>query len=338
MNRLVVRAPNWLGDVVMALPAMGAIRTSFPDARIVMAAIGSVAPLFEELTAACADEILVVATKTEIGSLRHGAFDAALLFPNSFRSAWVARRARIPEIWGYAGGFRTSMLTKAIARPSARVHQSVYYAELVRGLGFAVTDSLPRITVRPETTARAEETLRQNGVTTGPIVGFAPGAAYGHAKRWPPKRVAEVIARLSARGATCILVGAAGDRDAAREIESSLPTKARVVDLIGRTDLRLLAGVLAKCDAFVSNDSGGMHLAAALGVPVAAIFGPTDDRVTAPLGDHDVLMHRVFCRPCMLRDCPIDHRCMKGITPDAVFGAVAARLDAQGGEGSKTQC
>jgi heptosyltransferase-2 len=124
----------------------------------------------------------------------------------------------------------------------------------------------------------------------------------------------------------CVLVGAAGDRDAGREIESALPSDVRVVNLIGRTDLRQLIGVLARCAAFVSNDSGAMHLAAALGVPVTAIFGPTDERVTSPLGNHDVLVHPVFCRPCMLRDCPIDHRCMKGITADAVFAAVSARL------------
>jgi heptosyltransferase-2 len=100
----------------------------------------------------------------------------------------------------------------------------------------------------------------------------------------------------------------------------------RAVNLIGYTDLGQLIGVLARCAAFVSNDSGAMHLAAALGVPVTAIFGPTDERVTAPLGDHDVLVHQVFCRPCMLRDCPIDHRCMKGITADAVFAALSARL------------
>jgi heptosyltransferase-2 len=140
--------------------------------------------------------------------------------------------------------------------------------------------------------------------------------------------VAEVIARLTReREVTCVVVGAAGDRDAAREIESTLPAGVAVVDLAGRTDLRTLSGVLARCAAFVSNDSGAMHLAAALGVPVAAIFGPTDERVTAPLGEHDILIHDVFCRPCLLRDCPIDHRCMKGIAVDAVFDAVARRLE-----------
>ena len=132
------------------------------------------------------------------------------------------------------------------------------------------------------------------------------------------------------------MVGAAADRDSGREIESSLPPDVRVVNLIGRTDLRLLAGVISRCSAFVSNDSGAMHLAAALGVPVVAIFGPTDERVTSPVGGRDtsghlvtpdVLIHPVFCRPCMLRDCPIDHRCMKGVTVDAVISAVSARID-----------
>jgi heptosyltransferase-2 len=187
----------------------------------------------------------------------------------------------------------------------------------------------PAIQITPATRARVDAFLQTLGVDrSAPLVGFAPGAAYGHAKRWPPDRVAGVVSRLHARGVTCVLVGAAGDRDAGREIESSLPSGSRLVNVIGRTDLRLLAGLLAACRVFVSNDSGAMHLAAAVGVPVAAIFGPTDDRVTAPLGDHDVIVQPVFCRPCMLRDCPIDHRCMRRVTVEMVFDTVARRLDA----------
>jgi heptosyltransferase-2 len=158
-------------------------------------------------------------------------------------------------------------------------------------------------------------------------VGFAPGAAYGHAKRWPPERVSQVITRLvRERDARCILVGAEADREAGRAIESSLPPGVIVHNLIGRTDLRLLIGVLERCDAFVSNDSGAMHLAAAAGVPVTAIFGPTNEKATAPIGDHDVLIRQVFCRPCMLRECPIDHRCMKRISAEDVYASVARRL------------
>ena len=143
-----------------------------------------------------------------------------------------------------------------------------------------------------------------------------------------------MIARLSRSGARLCAVGAEGDRDAGREIESALPPGARVVEPHRPDGSPAACRVLARCAAFVSNDSGAMHLAAAVGVPVTAIFGPTDERVTAPLGNHDVLIHQVFCRPCMLRDCPIDHRCMKGITVDAVFDAVAARL-ARGSRHSK---
>ena len=223
------------------------------------------------------------------------------------------------------------LLTRAVRRPG-RVHQAEFYRHLVRALGIEAAETLPRVAVTDATRARVAALFETSGIPAGvPIVGMAPGAAYGHAKRWPPGRVAELAGRLAARGAAVVLVGAPGDRDAGREIESSLPPGARVTDLIGRTDLRLFAGVLAACHAFVSNDSGAMHLAAAAGVPVAAIFGPTDERVTAPLGDHDVIIHQVFCRPCMLRDCPIDHRCMRGVTVDRVFDAVVRRLDARAG-------
>jgi heptosyltransferase-2 len=313
----------------MALPALAAIRAALPETHIAIAAIASVAPVFHESTPASPNQIMTISDRSsEVKAIAEEKFDAALLLPNSFRSAWNARQAAIPERWGFSTGFRGFLLTRRVAPPRRRLHQSTYYLSLMSGLGFGVKESLPRVTVQPETAARALELLSKFNVPpSSTLVGFAPGAAYGHAKRWPPDRVAEVVTRLSReRGAVSILVGAHGDRDAGREIESSLPVGVSIVNLIGRTDLRQLAGILARCSAFVSNDSGAMHLAAAAGVPVTAIFGPTDERVTAPLGDHDVILREVFCRPCMLRDCPIDHRCMTRITSDEVFEAVAARL------------
>ena len=325
--RLVVRMPNWLGDVVMALPAVAALRRAYPDAHLALAAMASIAPMFEEDTPARQQQIVVVDKAHEAPVLRAGGFDTIVLLPNSFRSAWVARQAGIPNRWGYAAGVRGPLLTRSVPRPRKGMHQSTYYAELVRGLGVAVDEMPPRIVPRAATLRRAAgilETLEQSG---RPIVGFAPGAAYGHAKRWPPDRVAQVVARLvRERDAACLLVGAGADREAGRAIESTLPPDVRVLNLIGRTDLRLLIGVLARCRAFVSNDSGAMHLAAAAGVPVTAIFGPTNERATAPIGEHDVLLEPVFCRPCMLRECPIDHRCMKRISSDAVFASVTRRL------------
>jgi heptosyltransferase-2 len=354
VKRLVIRAPNWLGDVVMALPAMAAARARFADVHLAVAAIPSIAPLFDEETSAAPDSVVTLADRdAEIAALRAGGFDAVLLFPNSFRSALAARRAGIPERWGYGAGVRRVLLTRAVARPRGRRHQSDYYRELVKGLGIPPTVSEPNIVPRPATLARADALLASHGIsapgaagsgapmpsTFSRTVGFAPGAAYGHAKRWPPRMVAETIVRLTRdAGVRCVLFGAGGDRDSGREIESSLPSDLGLVNLIGRTDLRLLVGAISRCAAFVSNDSGAMHLAAALGVPVAAMFGPTDERATAPLGGRgrdgaivtpDVLTHAVFCRPCMLRDCPIDHRCMKGITVDAVVTAVTRRLALQ---------
>jgi heptosyltransferase-2 len=328
-SRVVLRLPNWLGDAVMALPAATAIRTALPTAHLAVCGLPSVTPIFEEGTAVSPEQILAADKAGEAAALRGGGFGTIVLLTNSFRTAWVARQAGIRERVGYASSGRGLLLTKAIARPRGERHQSEYYLDLVRGFGFAAPAVVPQIEVTGRTRARASALLQQHGVLPGErLVGFAPGAAYGHAKRWPPDRVAQVIARLAReRQARCVLVGTAGDREAGREIESSLPPEIGMVNLIGRTDLRVLMGVLKACAAFVSNDSGAMHLAAAVGVPVTALFGPTKERVTAPVGEHDVLLHQVFCRPCMLRECPIDHRCMKRISVDEVFTSVARRLD-----------
>ena len=329
-SKIVLRAPNPLGDAVMAIPAMTAVRAALPDKELILVAEASVAALFQEITPVAPDRLVAVEKAAEAATLRALHADVEILFTNSFRTAWVCRQAGIKERWGYRAHGRSLLLTRAVRRPRGRRHHSEYYLALVRELGFDAVASVPRIEITAGTRRRVEKLLAGAGIAPSmPLVGAAPGAAYGHAKRWPPARVAELATRLSNRGAAVVLVGAAGDRDAGREIESSLPAGARVVNLIGRTDLRLFAGLLAACHAFVSNDSGAMHVAAAAGVPVAAIFGPTDERVTAPLGDHDVLIHQVFCRPCMLRDCPIDHRCMRGITVDRVFDTVTRRLDAR---------
>ena len=363
--RLIIRAPNPLGDAIMSLPAMAAVRAALADRTLIVAAAPSVAPLFDEITAVAPQRVITLDQGREAAQLREAGADAILLFTNSFRTAWVSRQARIARRLGYRAHGRSLLLTQAVRKPRLRVHQSEYYLHLVRELGFEDGRGLKApaippdgvasngrvsssndtgspenvapgpsgpggssIHITPETRQRVDAFLKALGVDrSAPLVGFAPGAAYGHAKRWPPDRVAQVIARLGARGVTSVVVGAGGDRDSGREIESALPAGSRVVNVIGRTDLRLLTGLLASCHAFVSNDSGAMHLAAAVGVPVAAIFGPTNERVTAPLGDHDVIIHQVFCRPCMLRDCPIDHRCMRRVSVDTVFDTVIRRLD-----------
>jgi len=340
IGRLVVRAPNWLGDAVMALPAMAAIRRHMPSAHLTIAASPAVAALFREPTSAAPNDVLELpaGSSAATAALRAGRFDAGVLFPNSFRSAWQFYRAGIGERWGYATSNRGLLLTRRSPRPrrgEAR-HQSDYYRVLVRGLDIPCDDQeLPALRVSEPSARRADALfVRYRIPADRPVVALLPGAAYGQAKQWPPDRMAALAARLITEcGVTCVIAGAPHDRPAARAIESWLHDHAPaavsgVVDLVGHTTIGALAGVLARCAVCVSNDSGGMHLASALGRPVVAIFGPTDDRATHPAGKHQLMIEDVFCRPCMLRDCPIDHRCMTRIPVDRVFSAVAADLAA----------
>jgi heptosyltransferase-2 len=341
--RLAVRTPNWLGDVVMALPALGAVRAHVGRAPLAVAAPAALAPLFAAVPEVDVTVALPPDLAGEIAALTAGGFDAVLLLPNSFRAAWAAWRAGIPERWGYRSDVRGFLLTRGVPRPArrgreAQRHHAEYYLDLVRGLGLATAPTpVVRLVPPPAALARGRDLLRAHGADPdAPLVAFAPGAAYGHAKRWPATHFAALALRLwRARGVRTVLVGGAGDRDAALEIESRVlsatpsagPAGPPVVNLVGRTDLAALLGVLVACRLAVSNDSGAMHVAAALGVPVVALFGPTDERVTAPLGPHVVLTNPVWCRPCLLRECPIDHRCLRGLDVERVWPVVAHWLD-----------
>jgi len=341
--RIVIRPPNWLGDAVLALPAMGALRTHFATASITVVAVSAVAALFRENTNIRPDEVLVLpkSQREAVRVLTQGRFDLGILFPNSFRSAWQLRKAGVPQRWGYATSMRGWTLTRqsapAFAKAPARLtsvpmHHIDYYRTLVLGLGIPVSDEPPRITASATGHARALALLKLETPEYARLITLAPGAAYGQAKQWPPTRVAEVVARLVRdRDATCVLVGAGHDRDAGRTIETWLRTHAtdvlpRLHNVIGRTDLDVLVALTAMSRVCVTNDSGVMHVAAATGCPVVAMFGSTDERVTRPIGRGDVLTAEAFCRPCHLRDCPIDHRCMKRITTDQVFAAVSRHL------------
>jgi heptosyltransferase-2 len=335
--KIAILAPNWLGDAVLALPAIADVRRAFPQARLAVAARRSVASLFRLVPHA--GEVIALqsdarwwrraAFRADVEALRP--FDLTLLFPNSFQSAWLVRQAGVRERWGYASDVRSRLLTRAVPRTTGG-HQSEYYQRLTAALDIAAGPAIPEIDVPEAARSAAEQLLRDRGWTPGgSVIVLAPGAAYGKAKQWIPSYVAALIARLaSERGSTCVLVGSAADASTAAGIRSGLIRDGsdRTIDLIGRTSLEVLAGVLASADVCVSNDSGAMHLAAAVGTRVVATFGPTNEHATRPLPRPgrraDVLTHDVWCRPCMLRECPIDHRCMTGITPDRVFAAVVA--------------
>jgi heptosyltransferase-2 len=271
-------------------------------------------------------------------ALKAGGFDLAILFTNSFASALAASRAGIAERWGYRRDWRGRLLTRAVpVRSRSRTtpessgrHHSAYYLRLVAALGLPLeAGPVPPLVPSAAAVERAGALLAEAGLDgEARLVGFAPGAAYGSAKRWPPERVAGAIAGVTRQGARAVLVGAAADREIARAIQSALDpaVRASVVDLVGRTDVATLMATLARCAVVVANDSGAMHVASAVGRPVVAIFGPTDERATAPMGPHTLVRHDVFCRPCLLRACPIDHRCLRRIEAADVIKAVARHL------------
>lgn len=328
VSRLVVFAPNWLGDAVMALPALADVQRASPTTTITVAAGPSVAPLFTMV--AGVSEVMSLEPRGSVwgggsSALARGRFDAALLLPNSFHVARLASRAGIRERWGYATQWRGALLTRRVAPPSRR-HQAAFYQHLTQSLGFAPGPLLPVIDLSAEQRATGVDLLHAAGWDgRTPVVVFAPGAAYGGAKKWSAGSFSAVATDLARSGIVSVMIGSGGDARAGAEVEAALGPGVTVINLIGRTDLPGLAAVLAASRGLVANDSGAMHLAAALGVPVTAVFGPTDETATHPIGRAPtrLLTYPVWCRPCMLRECPLDHRCMTGIVPEAV--AMAAR-------------
>src|SRR6185312_10139736 len=247
-------------DAVMALPAIADVRRRLPGASITVAARPSVVPLFAMVRGV--DDSIVLAPRRDLGGwvapgapLRGRAFDAALLLPNSFQSAFAASRAGIAERWGYRTDWRGALLTRSAAPPKG-VHQIEYYQSLVRALGFPSGPSTPSLDVPAGARSAGVEALTRAGWDAqAPLVALAPGAAYGGAKRWPPEYFAELVRALRADGIVCAMVGSGADRQTGEEVAAACGG-CGLLNLIGATDLSTLAGVLAQCRALASNDSG----------------------------------------------------------------------------------
>ena len=350
-ERLLIVAPNWLGDAVMALPAIADARRHFATASLVVAARAHVADMFR--LAPGVDEVIRLCWRgrvrhrrgwrEDVEAIRRAACDTAILLPNSFASAWLVRRAGVRRVWGYASDMRRLLLTRAVPLPRGSMHQSKYYQHLMQQLGVENTRPEPVLDVPQPTIEAASRLLRQCGCEPErPMAVLAPGAAYGTAKQWTPGYFCELIVMLAReRGVQSVLVGSAADAPVTAGIASAARSRSPIapVDLAGATDLQTLAAVMQLARVCVSNDSGAMHLAAAVGTPVAALFGPTREYETAPLvrggSRAEVLVNPVACRPCMLRECPIDHRCMTGLRPDRVVSAVTDLMTAWEGRSTK---
>jgi heptosyltransferase-2 len=339
--KILVRATNWVGDAIMAIPALEAVRARWDGAEIVVLARSWVADLYRGQ--GYVDRVIVfdyrgrhrgiLGRERLAAELRSEKFDAALLLQNAFEAAWLAWRAGIPERIGYARDARSWLLTQAIPVPEtgeAPVHETYYYLELLKRAGWlAQLPAIRRIELRVTPAARlaAEERLGAAGARPGARrIAFAPGAAYGSAKCWEPERYAALADRLiAAFDADVILFGAPQESEMAARIVQAMQGKA--INLAGATEIGELPGLLAACCLFIGNDAGAMHVAGAVGIPVVGIFGPTDPEGTSPVTPNFTLVREpVECSPCFLRHCPIDHRCMTRISVDRVFGASLAWL------------
>ena len=333
--KIVVRIPNWIGDVLFALPALESFKAALPEAEIWLAADPRVKDLFA--AGEYADRIVALPTLHKWKDLRAAAktlearrFDIGLLLTNSFSSALLFAAARIPERWGYRRDGRGLFLTKSVLGkvedpPSHMVH---FYLRLLEGLGLKTLPPEIKLPAPAEGQERARKRLAALGADLSkPLIILNPGAAFGPAKRWPASRFAALGRLLQERTNAAIAVtGAPEDAAAAEEIASALTEKP--IDLVGKTTLGELLGITSLAAVFVTNDTGPMHIANALRVPVVGLFGPTDPRVTAPFHAPATVIKKedVPCWPCSNRACPFDHRCLLRISAAEVFEATAAYL------------
>jgi heptosyltransferase-2 len=343
IGRVVVRGANWVGDAVMTVPALRELRRLLPGAHVTLATRAWARGIFDG--ADFIDDLLVTDGDArgplpffrQVAAWRAGRFDLAVLLPNSTESALVAFAARVPARVGYATQGRGRFLTHPLAVPDWRAarHEVFYYLNIVAELERALTGGTPASRPEPDDSLAVAETRREEALAilakhgagiSRPLVALCPGSTNSRAKRWPAERYAALADRLiEEAGAEVVIIGAREELDVTREVVGRM--RRRPVVLTGETDLAQTAAVLSLSNLLVTNDTGPAHLAAALGRPTLVIFGPTNPLTTRPYSPAaGIVRHPPDCAPCMLRDCPIDHRCMTAITPDEVFARSLAML------------
>jgi len=336
--KIVVLAPNWIGDAVLSLPVLDGCCQFWPGASISVLARGQVAELFE----AREPEVRVLAYERGNGPqrlinlmdtgrrLRREGFKLALLLPNSLGSAVIARLAGVPQRVGYSTDGRGWLLTQRLEnrRKERGLHQVDYYLGLLRSFGAYPVERVPRLKLKPKVTERGLALLDGLGISRNEVlIGVHPGAAYGEAKRWFPERFARVMDLLQKPGRRFVLLGGPGEEGLAERV--STITTHPPINTVGKTTIAEALVIISRCSLFLSNDSGLMHAAAALGIPQVALFGSTDPAKTAPLNDKAVVIRPegVSCTPCFTRECPESLECMTAITVDEVHAAAEKLLD-----------
>ncbi len=331
INTILIRATNWVGDAVMTLPALEAVYENFPSARITVIVRPWVAPLFENHPAV--SEVLVFQKHDSfikdfaeirglIESIKEKQFDLAILFQNAFEAAIIAYLGGVKYRVGFDSDGRGLLLTHAIKRTGEifKIHQVEYYLSILKAVGLKAESRTPVIHIAKDNLLKAASLLKLKGITENDfLLGFAPGAIFGNAKRWPPERFAEIGDIAAERwGAKTIIMGSKKEKYVGSIVTGLMNHSP--VDFCGTTSLEEAIALISRCNFFLSNDSGLMHVAAALGVPTLAIFGSTDHIATGPRGPKTgIVKHDIYCAPCLKQECPTDFKCMLSITPEEVW-------------------
>jgi heptosyltransferase-2 len=335
LDKILIRGTNWIGDAVMTLPAIASVRAAYPRAHMAILAKPAVTDIYRLFTAA--DEIIPYEKKfdTPFGvfrlayALKQKKYDAAILLQNAIEAAIIARAAGIRVRAGFSSDGRGILLTHAIRRTEAifNVHQIDYYLEMVKALGCADVDRAMHLETHISP-VDAKKALRQYlPESDRNVIGIAPGAAYGPAKRWLAERFAAAGDQLGRDlNARVILFGGNDDRETAGQVRAC--AQSDMINLAGMTSLKDAVYLISQCKLFLSNDSGLMHVAGALNIPTVAVFGSTNPVTTSPAGEKTILVRKdVSCSPCLKKVCPTDFRCMTLITVSDVVGAAKSLLN-----------
>ncbi len=333
IENILIRSTNWIGDAVMTTPAVRAVRKNFPGSRISILAKPWVAPIFED--SPHVDEIIAYDYSGKLGvlsmakQLERRRFDAAILLQNAFEAALVAFLSKIPVRIGYDRDARRLLLTHPVpcTRRVRSLHQTHYYNEILRGVELVPDGPRLELYFSSEDRKAVDVILGRSNISASErIVGINPSATFGPAKQWFPERFAEISDRLHREFSTRTLIfGGPKDKELGRRVQETMESEA--VDLSGRTTLKQAIALIARCDLFITNDSGLMHVAAALNTPQIAIFGSTDHVATGPASPRArIVRSSAACSPCLKRHCPLGHMtCMKQIRTEQVF-RVASKI------------
>jgi heptosyltransferase-2 len=336
--KILIVAPNWIGDAVLSLPVLDGCCQFWPGADITVLARAQVAELFE----AREPEVRVLHYERGHGAqrlrnlmglgrrLRRERFELALLLPNSLSSAILARLAGVPQRVGYSTDGRGWLLTQRLAdrRKEGGLHQVDYYLGLLGSFGTCRVGRIPTLKLKPEVTERGLALLNGLGIDRNEfLIGVHPGSSFGETKRWFPERFAHVMDLLQKPGRKFVLLGGPGEEGLAERISAIMASP--LINTVGKTTVAEALVLVSRCGLFLSNDSGLMHAAAALRIKQVALFGPTDPEKTAPLNDEAVVIHPqgISCTPCFKRKCPENFDCMKAITVEEVYAAAEKLLE-----------